>query len=170
MTCIIGSKAGWMVADRRVSFDGWIGPYKVEKIARAPGILVGVSGNGAVLGRVREIIGGGAVPIDPGSAVGSLVTMQREREDKAPACLLVVTRGQLVEIDPSGGLYPLDQPLWAIGSGSMSALSWLRGYAHARPVEAICPGLASHAIHHVSTLQTSVGDGEQTEWLDPPDP
>lgn len=171
MTCIIGSKAGWMVADRRVTFDGWIGPYKVEKIHRAPGILIGVSGTGAVLARVRAAVEGAIHPVDIETAIRQLVGLMQGIEGKgSPSELLVVAKDRLVQIDPSGGVYELSQPLWAIGCGSMSALSWLRGYAYAHPIEAICPGLASHAIHHVSTLHTSVGDGGQTEWLEPPDP
>jgi len=156
-----------MVADRRASFDGWLGPYKVEKIARAEGILVGVSGPGALLGRVREILGNKTLPVDTAGAIGQLVNLQREREGKEPACLLVVTRGALLEIDPSGGCFHLEQDVWAIGNGSMTAMGWLKGYAHARSrrLDSIEPALGEEAIRYVSTVQTSVGDGCQAEWL-----
>lgn len=173
MTCIIGSKAGWMVADRRVSFDGWIGPYKVEKICRAPGALIGVSGNGAALGRVRDVVAGITLPVDPDATIRQLVALMREIDGKpSPAELLIVTRDRLVQIDPSGAAYDLEQPLWAIGCGCMSALSWLHGYAHARSTKdaETDPEYARRAIGFVSTIQTAVGDGEQTEWLAPSEP
>ena len=166
MTCIVASRDGWMVADRRASFDGWIAPYDVRKIVPRPrcGMLVGVAGVGALVQMVKN---------DTETcehfdvALRTLSNLLLSREGKQPSELLVLGRGRLIQVDPTGGVYELEayQHHWSIGNGSMTALGYLAGLAEGRDRRAITCTDAARAIDYVATLNTGVGDGVQMERL-----
>jgi ATP-dependent protease HslVU (ClpYQ) peptidase subunit len=167
MTCIIAHRDGWMVADRRASFDGWVGPYKVEKIFRCAQlpILVGVSGTAGVKTLMQEATEGCRIHSD---AIRAMVQVQRDRKTEDGTTLLVLSAQGLLEIDPSGYAYELESNIWAVGSGSMTAIAYLAGWSADWPHRKVSGTTAEAAIKFVGTLNTTVGDGIQAEYLTPP--
>jgi hypothetical protein len=166
MTAIIASRDGWMVSDRRASFDGWVGPYAVRKIARIDrcGMLVGVSGEGAV----RQMIENCTQHCDTfDDGLRELSHLQLSREGKAPSQLLVLGKDRLIEVDPTGGVFELEayQHYWSIGNGSMTAIAYLAGLTKGRDMRIVSAEDAIEAIQYVATLNTGVGDGCQVERL-----
>jgi ATP-dependent protease HslVU (ClpYQ) peptidase subunit len=165
MTCIIGHRDGWMVADRRISARGWIGPYDVRKIAKTSyhdTALVGVAGTMALLGPVHKTVND--CGMNEEELLSKLSSMLRDREDKQDATFLVLTREHLIEVDPAGGLFWLDTDLWAIGDGAPAALGYLRGMERGG-VKGLIPAHAEEAIAFSGKLNTAVGDGTQVETL-----
>lgn len=166
MTCIIASRDGWMVADRRASFDSWIAPYQVRKIVpvKQCGMLVGVAGVGALIRMVENATRYCDTFDDGLRELGELLL---SREDKQPSELLVLGRDRLVQVDPTGGLYELEayQHNWSIGGGSMTAMGYLAGLAKGRDMRIITAEDAVDAIQFVGTLNVGVGDGVQVERL-----
>jgi 20S proteasome alpha/beta subunit len=166
VTCIIASRDGWMVADRRASFDSWIAPYQVRKIVRVDrcGMLVGVAGVGALM-RMVENETRTCESFD--DALDQLSGLLLSREGKQPSELLVLGRDRLVQVDPTGGLYELEayQNNWSIGGGSMTAMGYLAGLSKGRDLRIITAEDAVDAIQFVGTLNVGVGDGVQVERL-----
>lgn len=167
MTCIIAHRSGWMVADRRATFDGWVGPYNVQKILRARccPILIGIAGVGGLIPLIQSAL---RECMTEAGAIECLGALQREREGKEPANLLVLGEGGIWEIDPSGCAYELKSDIWAIGCGSMTALAYIEGWRRGAAGEPrhIGTSHAVEAIEFVSAIHTSVGDGTQVELLD----
>jgi hypothetical protein len=166
VTCIVASRDGWVVGDRRASFDGWVGPYAVRKIARIDrcGMLVGVSGTGAVR-QMLENATETCTTFD--EALKAICDLQLAREGKEPSQLLVLGRDRLIEVDPTGGAYELEpyQHHWSIGNGSMTAIAYLAGLCKGRDLRIVTTEDAVEAIEYVATLNTGVGDGCQVERL-----
>lgn len=159
VTCIIASRDGWMVADRRQTFEGsLIGPYRTNKIKRGQGILVASSGHGVFQDLIQEAL-------DGASASGQLravVQVFRDKGRELGGHALALTHESICEVTSGGALCWVTSDHWAIGSGYMAALGYLRAASHARP---LTPEMAAEAIAFASTLMNDVGDGIQTEML-----
>jgi hypothetical protein len=160
MTAIIAHRSGWMVADRRQTFNGsLIGPYRTKKIRRGQGILVWTAGNGVFQDLVQEAL-------DSAPASGQLravVELFRARGNELHVHGLAVTADGICEITSSGALCWLTSEWWAIGSGFELVLGYLQGASGAR---AVTPELAAEAIAWASTRTNDVGDGHQVEHLE----
>jgi ATP-dependent protease HslVU (ClpYQ) peptidase subunit len=151
VTCIIGHRDGWMVSDRRKTFqDHLLGPYQVEKIIRGPGLLLATSGAGVLGDLAREAI---AKTKTTQAAAKAVVQLFRE---KVEGHALVLTADMLAEITSTGELCKLQSRYWAIGSGYMVALGYLGALERTRSVT---PEDAIAAIELASTLVSDVGDG-----------
>jgi hypothetical protein len=154
MTLIIAHRSGWMVADRRVTFqDSLIGPYVVSKIKRGSGILVASSGNGVFKDLIVESIDGG---------LPAIAKLFRENGREIGGHALARTAAGICEVTSRGGLEWVDSDFWAIGSGYQFGLGWLAAVASTRPV---VPDDAKHAINYAATRVSDVGDGHQLEIL-----
>ena len=159
MTAIVAHRSGWMVSDRRQTFNGsLIGPYRTDKIKRGEGILVACAGNGVFIDLVGEVL-------DAAPASGQLravVELFREKGKTLEAVALAVTAEGIAEITSDGALLWLTSEWWAIGSGFELVLGYLQGASQTRPVT---PEMAAEAIAFASTRVNNVGDGIQTERL-----
>lgn len=157
MTCIIGHRDGWMVADQRVTFGPIIGPYEVRKIKRGPGILVGTAGESLFGSLVQDAMESGNIA--PGvKGIVDLVRGLSEPEGNA----MVLTRGGIWEVDSAGCSYRIESPWWAIGSGNELAQGWLAAVSDMRPVTLRD---AQAAIAFAATRLNNVGHGTQVEHL-----
>lgn len=159
MTAIVAHRSGWMVADRRQTFEGsLIGPYRTNKIKRGQGILVASSGHGVFQDFIQEALDGAGAS----GQLHAVVQVFRDKGKDLGGHALAVSAEGIVEITSAGALCWLTSEWWAIGSGYMAALGYLRGASHARPVT---PEMAAEAIAFASTLTNDVGDGIQVEHL-----
>jgi hypothetical protein len=159
MTCIIASRDGWLVADRRQTFEGsLIGPYRTNKIKRGQGILVASSGHGVFQDFIQEALDGTGAS----GQLQAVVQVFRDKGRDLGGHALALTHDGICEITSAGALCWVTASHWAIGSGYMAALGYLRGASHAR---AVTPEMAAEAIAFASTLTNDVGDGIQTELL-----
>lgn len=131
-------------------------------------MLVGVAGTMALLDKVRSIACGSCSSTN--EVLDQLSGLLSAREDKHDTDALVVFPGGLIELDPAGGQYWVTSSLWAIGCGSYSALSYLRGWADGlgKRESELRPEDAVRAIEHVATVNTDVGDGCQVERIGEP--
>lgn len=161
MTCIVAHRDGWMVADRRMTFqDSLIGPYVVNKIQRGTGLLVATSGCGSLNDRVARVLreehSQDALRAIQDVFLGS---------DGRPGHALVLHGQRIFEITSRGSLVELaDQAAyWAIGSGYQVALGYLR--ACSARCSRVVVAHAISAIDCASTLVNDVGDGHQVEHI-----
>lgn len=159
MTAIVAHRLGWMVADRRQTFEGsLIGPYRTSKIKRGPGILVASSGHSVFQNLIEE-----ALEAAPASGqLRAVVEVFRGKGGEIGGHALAVTADGIVEITSAGALCWLTSDWWAIGSGYPFVLGYLQGAFRGRPVS---PELAVEAIEFASTRVNDVGDGCQIERL-----
>lgn len=161
MTCIIAHRDGWMVADRRQTFqESLIGPYRTAKIKRCGGLLVASSGNGVFQDLIAEALAG-ASNSGTDTALHAVAQVFREKGDIGGHALALSALG-ICEITSNGAVCWVDADHWAIGSGYPFALGWLAAKASLGPL-----GVddALHAINFASTRTNDVGDGYQVEKL-----
>ena len=160
MTCIIAHRDGWMVADRRVTFNGGlIGPYRNRKILSGPGILVGCAGDSVLRTVLTEAM---ASCTGAGQALQCVARAIRELPQQRGHALLVTREHGLVEIDSLGHCHELESEYWSIGSGYHLALGWLAGRCGGHAVR---PEHAVQAISFASEHVNDVGDGTCVEVL-----
>jgi len=168
LTCIIGHRHGWMVADRLVTFGGATGPFKASKIARSANDLtrglVGSAGKSLQALLISDAIG---------ENYDRFVSLQDRvckaiREQKEPSGdALIVTPTQLAYVDSAGCLHELEerQSFWAIGSGAEMAIGYLGAWERCCGRE-LDPHAAEAAIQYVSVHDNTVGSfGFQVERL-----
>lgn len=158
MTLIIAHRDGWMVADRRTTFDGGlIGPYRINKIKRGRSLLVASSGNGVFADLILE-----ALAPSPPDEFRAVVQVFRDRGSEIGGHALALMDRGIFELTSRGGAVQLDADFWAIGSGYQFALGWLGAIVSQRKLEI---GDALHAITFTSTRVNDVGDGYQVEHI-----
>lgn len=166
MTCIIAHRDGWMVADRRKTFqDTLLGPYVVNKIIRGPDLLVACAGAAEVSEHVRRALREANVR----DALSRVQDVFFERPEGHHGHAIILQRGlglsnRLYEVSSRGDLAELDSraEFWAIGSGYLVALGYLKACSHS---ERIVAAHAIGAIEYSATLCLDVGDGCQVEHL-----
>jgi hypothetical protein len=161
-----------MVADRRVTFSGGLlGPYRVEKIARGPGILVAGAGDSFLRTALAEAM---APCTGAGQALHSVARAIRGLPEQIGHVLALTVAHGLVEIDSRGHCHELESDYWSIGSGFQAALGYMAGVLSRAPGGAslrewqrdgATPDLAAEAICFAAGLNADVGDGIQTEVL-----
>lgn len=165
MTCIVAHKDGWMVADQRVSFGTYIGPYVVKKILKLdwPKMLIGVAGCGAFLqvlpNRIKECS-------TEQQVLEVLSDLCRSYKAGGEDMSLIVTcSNKIIELDPSGGMYEVNSryDFWAVGSGSTGAIGYIDGLKECGVN--IDSSVGVRAVEYISKINVGVGDGFQVEKL-----
>lgn len=163
MTCIIGHRSGWMVADRRVTFgDTLIGPYKRDKIRKGCGLLVGIAGSSFAADYVGHQLAKFSGSLGDMKDAALYVLGETMREHGRGSSALVVIDSELWLYDEHGARSAIDSSFWAIGSGYQAALGWLHGRLLGGKVE---PQDAQNAISFAAQLNSDVGGGWQVERL-----
>lgn len=163
MTCIIAHRDGWMVADRRQTFESsLIGPYKTAKIKRGPGVLVGTSGNGVFQDLVAEEL---ATRSYAEEAIRHVAKVFRTHGAEIGGHAIALSEKGICEITSRGAVVWLEAEYWAIGSGYPFALGWLECLAFHG--DKITPTDAYNAISFAADRVNDVGDGHQEEHLSP---
>jgi ATP-dependent protease HslVU (ClpYQ) peptidase subunit len=156
MTCIVAHGDGWMVADRRSSFNGGsqIGPFLRTKIRSVNGMLIGTAGAAYCLDVVCKAAENAAL-----HEVNDAISHAIRVECSGEGAILVVHRGCVYEIPSDGTWMRVEQEYWAIGSGYQAALGYLAGFG------IVTPETAAAAINFSATLNVDVGDGTQSVRL-----
>lgn len=163
MTCIIAHRDGWMVADRRQTFESsLIGPYKTAKIKRGPGVLVASAGNGVFQDLIAEELASRSFAQE---AICHVAKVFRTHGAEIGGHAIALSAKGICEITSRGAVVWVDADYWAIGSGYPFALGWLAAKASLGAL-GIEDGL--HAINFASTRVNDVGDGVQVERLERP--
>jgi len=149
VTTIVGHRDGWMVADKRCSFDGSIAPFETTKVRRASGVLIGFAGHPAHADFWDEQMAAQARP-DVATARRVMVQPVPHTESGGSHCLLRWT-GDLYEINCAGVAYRVLQDWWVIGTAWL-ALGFISG-ALSRGAQ-VTPALAADAILFTSRNHT----------------
>ncbi len=162
MTCIIGHRDGWMVADVAHSFTDLtrcpcytskVLFYAVPNTGGRMKFIWASCGNSVLYDKTAT-----AIREDSPSPLGDLAGVFREFRNEGEA-LVVCSSGDIYQISTSGALLKMEAEYWAIGSGYQAALGFLRGQGH----DAVSINDAKQAIAFAAELCTDVS--EQTTHL-----
>lgn len=118
MTLIIGSKAGWMVADRRALHQGETWPIEVHKIHSYSEYLIASSGDSAIRSRLaKEIANSENRPVE--------TIIERARAGAVCSDVLLVGKDRLELFMDNGHREIISSDWWCIGSGAHIAYGYL---------------------------------------------
>lgn len=157
MTCIIGHRDGWMVADRRATFhDTRVSSFRPEKIVRARDALLALEGMAGVVWRMAPAVWS-ATPVHEFARL-----ISEHGEDQVSG--IAVWRGDVWTVQGCGEMRRVDRAdYWCTGSGQELAHGYIAGaVAHDRRVGTL---LAVEAIGFASQWNLQCGDGVQVERL-----
>lgn len=174
MTCIIGHRDGWIVADVAHTFNDFTTcPCYRSKVWRA-GVTVGDSvpkqltalwatcGSSVLSDLVCERLGENPDK----SPVVEIAKVFRANPDKGEA-LIVTHGGDIIHIASSGAILYITGEYWAIGSGYQAALGYLRGVRHLRDKgEPVTIEDAQHAIGMAAALNHDVSPSSTFDQLE----
>lgn len=139
MTCIIGHRDGWMVADVAHTFNDhttcpcyqskvWragVRPAEGERIPWQLTMLWATCGASVLKDLVLDHLS----EHQDKSPVVEISKVFRQNPDKGEA-LIVTAGGDIFHIASSGAILNITGDYWAIGSGYQAALGYLRGVRH----------------------------------------